>query len=412
MPDDDERITLGEVPSIADVRYLHEARERQEEAKADGLESWQPRNLSEIEDRPPVQPELGGLGIVYPGKRHVFSGPQESAKTLAAYVVGLHVVRDGGRVVLIDFEMGPWDAKARLRELGTTDDELAAFLYVEPETPVSPEAVARLLALEPQLVIVDAAAGAFELEQLDDNSRKDVERWAQAWIRPFWKAGVATIVLDHVTKNAEQRGNYAIGSERKVGQADVHLGFSVVRPISRGDHGLYKVTTHKDRGGCLKRGHLCDFKLTSDPDTHAIAWEIVSPQVVDGEHPFRPTHLMESASRFIEACPIDDPPSENRILDAISGKSTDHKRLALERLVIEGFVERWIGARKAKLHRSLRNFREAEDDFASTSPDLAEISPETTSPLRLPPYRGGEVGEVSDGEAKSTSPDDDDGIPF
>jgi hypothetical protein len=100
------------------------------------------------------------------------------------------------------------------------------------DTPATP-AIAHLISLEPGLVIVDAAAGAFDLEGYDDNSRKDVEKWAQRWVTPFWRAEIATIVLDHVTKNAETRGKYAIGSERKVGGADTGL-----RSHHRGGHGL------------------------------------------------------------------------------------------------------------------------------------------------------------------------------
>ncbi len=38
-------------------------------------------------------------------QRHAFSGPPESAKTLAAYVIALEEIRNGGTVVLLDFEM-------------------------------------------------------------------------------------------------------------------------------------------------------------------------------------------------------------------------------------------------------------------------------------------------------------------
>ena len=118
---DDEWVDLSDAPLIADVHWLDASRNGSPEAETE--DSWQPRNLAELEDRPPVLPSLGGLTMCYPGKRHVFSGPQESAKTLAAYVIGLCVVREGSSVVLIDFEMGPWDAKTRLRELGASDDE-------------------------------------------------------------------------------------------------------------------------------------------------------------------------------------------------------------------------------------------------------------------------------------------------
>jgi hypothetical protein len=68
--------------------------------------SWEPTNLANLEPRPPISPSVGGAGLIYPGKRHVFSGPPESAKTLAAYAIGLDEIRLGGNVLLIDFEMG------------------------------------------------------------------------------------------------------------------------------------------------------------------------------------------------------------------------------------------------------------------------------------------------------------------
>ena len=36
-------------------------------------DSWTPQNLNDLPDEPPVKPDLGGTGLVYPGKRHVFS---------------------------------------------------------------------------------------------------------------------------------------------------------------------------------------------------------------------------------------------------------------------------------------------------------------------------------------------------
>ena len=123
--------------------------------------SWDVINLAKIAERELLQPSLGGVGLVYPGKRHVFSGPPESAKTLAAYVIALAVVHTGGSVVLIDFEMGPFDARDRLRELGATETDFELLHYVEPETPATKQTMDALLAWKPSLVIVDAAAGAY-----------------------------------------------------------------------------------------------------------------------------------------------------------------------------------------------------------------------------------------------------------
>ena len=109
-------------------------------------------------------------------------------------------------------------------------------------------------------MIIDAAAGAYDLQGLDDNKAPDVERFTRIYVRAFWRPEIATIVLDHVVKNTDNRGNYAIGCERKIGGTDVHLGFQPT-PRSRGGTGIYKITTHKDRGGYLKRGHLADLEV-------------------------------------------------------------------------------------------------------------------------------------------------------
>lgn len=355
-----EFIGLEDVPySIADEVWYHGS----QNGSSAEEQPWMPVKLAEIPEEPPVQPTLGGLGIAYPGKRHVFSGPQESAKTLCAYILGLEVLRHNGLFCLIDFEMGRWEARNRLRELGATQDELGRVLYFEPEGRMPehvPEVIRSHCEERNALVVIDAAAGAFAFEELDDNKRMDVERFGARYVEPFRKAGIATLVLDHVVKSSEARGAYAIGSERKVGQTDIHLGFSVVTPIKRGGHGVYKVTTHKDRGGFLKRGKLADFELQSDPETHAIAWTLRPATETDEEHPFRPTHLMEKVSRYLELRSDDAPIGD--VKTAVSGK-TEFVIAAVDLLVKEAYVEEREGSRKARLLRLVKVYREVNDPF-------------------------------------------------
>ena len=212
--------------------------------------SWEPINREARPTTGDASPRWGQPRVPRQAARVL--GPPKSAKTLGAYANALEEIRRGGNVLLIDFEMGPWDTRDRLREMGATDDDLKRFFYVEPETPASEEIVAGLAGRWTfTLVILDAAAGAYSLQGLDDNARKDVERFTRIYVQAFRLRDVATIVLDHVGKNAQGRGAFAIGSERKVGGADVHLGFETVLAISRGSRGLYKVTTHKDRLGHL-----------------------------------------------------------------------------------------------------------------------------------------------------------------
>jgi len=340
-----------------------------EETDDDDLDSWHPINLADLAEQPPLQPTLG-LGIAYPGKRHVFSGPQESAKTLAAYALGLVVIRDGKRIVIIDFEMGAYDARDRLRDLGATNTELAQILYVDPSEPATPERIAGLAERRPALVIVDAAAGAYDLQGLDDNKRSDVERFTRVYVKQFWKAGIATVVLDHVVKNADDRGKYAIGSERKVGGADVHLGFEVITPIKRGSAGLYKIVTHKDRGGWLKRGTLANLELDSDPDTHQIGWKLTQPEPVDDEHPFRPTRLMEKVSRHLGQ--QEHPVSKNSVCEVLGGRR-QYVLTAIDILCVEGFAT----ADQEGIHH-VRHYLENEDQ-TQVVPGGSQVVPGTGS---------------------------------
>jgi hypothetical protein len=387
-------------------------------------DSWHPVNLAQLEERPPIQPTLGGIGIVYPGKRHVFSGPQESAKTLAAYAVALEVVRTGATVCIIDFEMGRWDARDRLRDLGATQAELARILYVEPSEPADAERILRIVHARPELVVIDAAAGAYDLQGLDDNKRLDVERFTSTYVREFWRHGIATIVLDHVVKNAEARGKYTIGSERKVGGADVHLGFEAITPVRRGSEGLYKITTHKDRGGFLQRGRLADLLLSSDPTTHQITWEFRAAEHHEGADPWRPTVLMERVSAYLEEQP--EPLSQNAIVKNVKGKDSGIVD-ALAHLAALGSIVEEPGPGGAKLFRHLRRYtKPADGEPAETQAQNTPPLPTSAPPLPaegLPtsapsahPSRGAWEAEEEEAEHTSASappdPGHQDDIPF
>lgn len=343
------------------------------------VDSWAPLNLAALEDRPPIKPTLGQAGIAYPGKRHVFSGPQESAKTLAAYAIGIEVIRTGKPIVVIDFEMGRWDARDRLRELGATDDDLALLHYVEPEEEATSQHITRLLALKPVLVIIDAAAGAYDLQGLDDNKRQDVERFTRVYVRDFWRNDIATIVLDHVVKNTEGRGKYAIGSERKVGGADVHLGFEVISPIKRGATGIYKITTHKDRGGFLERGRLADLHLHSDPATHHITWEFRASDPDEAKVEHRPTFQMERVSRYLEGQA--EPVSRTNVETSVKGKNVKALRHAIDILTREQYLEETPGPRGARNVASIRPYREENDTTPTPRPTPSPPRPDgVTSP--------------------------------
>jgi hypothetical protein len=358
-------------------------------------ESWLPIVLTDLPAKPPVQPTLGQLhsniGLIYPGMRHVFSGPPESAKTLVAYLILIQVVRDGGTSVLIDFEMGAYASRDRLRELGAEDDDLERIMFVSPDQPATTDRISLIIGLAPNLVCVDASAGVYDLEALDDNSRKDVGRIYRTYVLPFWEEGIATLFVDHVTKNTETRGNFAIGSERKIGTADIHLGFETITPISRGHRGLYKIHTRKDRGGYLKRGVLAEVELTSDPDTHQITHELRPAEEVPEGKVWVPSKQMQKASLYLEQ--QSEPITKNTLTAEIGGRK-DYALKAISELVRMGYATETPGPNRSKLiqhHHSFTVYEWENQPDPPVVPSGSQVVPGTSQSggsHPSPPYGG------------------------
>jgi hypothetical protein len=337
--------------------------------------SWEPLNLRALPDRPPVEPTIGGL--VYPGRRHVFSGPPESAKTFAAFCIAVDELHQGATVLHVDFEMFDYETRDRLRAMGVTDEELDRFVHVEPDARPGEGILGDLVETwQPRVAIIDAAAGAYAAAGLDDHKRGDVGAFERAFIDPLRIREVATIVVDHVTKRLETRGSFAIGSERKIGAADVHLGFEARVAIGRGRTGIVKVTTLKDRFGFLPRPTAAELELRSDPHTHAVTWEFRAADDGDG---WRPTVLMQKVSEYLVL--TGDEVSRNDVESNVTGKA-QYLREAMDALVADGFVSQCEGSRGARLLRSIRPFSSSSHFVPTSSHDPDEVPRPSSLPLK------------------------------
>lgn len=183
------------------------------------------------------------------------------------------------------------------------------------------------------------------------------------------RTGAAVALIDHVTKSQEGRGRWAIGSERKLSGLDgAAYGFETVLPFGRGKTGTVKITVAKDRCGHIRqhagvRGVIVMAQLKSWPDD-GVTVTFGEPETSDGTGTFRPTYLMERVSKAITATPG---LTTRAIRAAVNGKN-DAKDLALELLVIEGYVTVDLGPNRSKLHRSVMPFElskegGSDDDF-------------------------------------------------
>lgn len=361
---------------------------REDGLPIDGAHSWAPVHITKVGAQAPEPATLGG--IAYPGRRHVYSGEPESLKSWVALILAAEQMRTGNTVLYIDLEMGARETLERLHALSLDDDTIDRhFVYLEPSEPItSAEILADVAALvaerEPSLVIVDATTGALSLHGLDANSAGDVERFYRDVIDPLREYGAAVILLDHLPKDRDSRGKFAIGSERKVGIADVHLRFETLQPFGRGKTGKAKITTQKDRPGYLPRPTCAEVELTSDPATGGITYRLEHAAHAESE-PWRPTGLMEKVSLHLEA--LAEPASRNAILDAVRGKQ-EWVRTAIDELVRGGYATEEPGPRNARLVRSERPFRENQHDPVPPHPDPVPDTVVHPVPTLSPPYRG------------------------
>jgi hypothetical protein len=331
--------------------------------KPDAAHSWTPVDLLKLAAEPPEPPTIGGL--VYPGRRHIFSGEPETLKTWAGLILAAAEILAGGTALYVDLEMGAREHLARLRDLGLTDEQVGRFLYIAPAEPVTSSRVtadvAELLARRnPSLVVFDSFTGALDVHGFDPDKGVQVERFYRTVVRPFQDHGAAVVLLDHVTKAKDTRARYSIASERKLGGADVHLGFEIVRPFGRGKSGLAKIKTHKDRPGYLPRPVAAELELTSDAGDGRVSWEIKMSEAGDSRDPFRPTVLMERVSRYVGNCK-GERQSRNQVEKAVKGQGHALRR-AIDCLVDEGFFTEEAGPKGARLLGFVKLYTEARDD--------------------------------------------------
>jgi hypothetical protein len=318
--------------------------------------SWRVIDIVARSARPPEPPEI--VGLFYVGLFHLLSGESESLKTWLALLAAVEELRAGRGVLWVDGDdVGAGALLERLRALGADDESITErFAYILPDEELDGDKRADVLAVARQhacrLAVFDGFNPLLQIQGLDPNIGVEVERFYRL-IDPIRKLGIATVLTDNVVKSRGDRGAWAIGSERKRSKADVHLGMKTLEPLVRGGQGRAKIDIHKDRPGHLERPSPGVFVL--DNSSTGMTWRIEPDESRGAEGEFRPTHLMEKVSRQLEV--HSEPQSRNQIESAKLGK-TAYVRVAIDRLVEEGYATEFSGSRGARLVRLDRAFRD------------------------------------------------------
>lgn len=339
------------------------------------LPTWRPRDLEDVLDgtyKPP-QPTIGrrndGIGLFYPGRMHSVVGESEGGKTWFALMAVASELAAGNAVVFLDFEDDAPGVVGRLLALGASVQDIRdRFAYIRPEEPLTVginrlEIGQALNDLRPTFVPVDGVTEGMAMHGMELKDNTDIAKFGRMLLRPIAEMGAAVATLDHVTKDREGRGRYAIGGVHKLNGINGAMYVLENRtPFGIGLTGKTTVRIAKDRPGQLRRHSLphssgmhwfADFVLKSHDATFTEA-SLYPP--VEDDKPFRPEQVMKKIAAALERA--NEPLGVNDVQDRVGGKK-DVTRTALAALVDEGYVEVNPGPNRSKLHTLVKPFEES-----------------------------------------------------
>lgn len=339
-----------------------------------GHTAWAPLDLEavlrgeEVDPPPCLLARSDGNYLLYAGAVHTLSGEPGSGKTWVTLIAAVQELAQGATVTMIDFEDRASRVVGRLLALGATPPQIRdQFRYIRPRTGIDTTSRADLdtATRGSSLVILDGVTEAMTLHGLDLNANADVATFYDLLPRHIADhCGAAVVMIDHVVKDGEKQGRWALGGQHKLAGIDgVAYLVKAIEPFGRGKKGHARVTVSKDRPGYVEEIALgrtvAEFHLDAT-DVNILRHSLDAPAALpkDDSGNMRPTHLMERVSRYIEITPG---LGKRELIDGrISGKGS-YLRRAIDRLVQEGYVEVATGPNRQQLHRSITPFREDED---------------------------------------------------
>ena len=315
--------------------------------------SWRPVDLAPVLDGTwqPPQPTVGrradGVGLFYPGRTHTVVSETEGGKTWFALSASLDELNAGKHVVYLDFEDDEGGTVGRLLTLGAHRDRIGdQFHYLRPDDPlgtgVNLDDLHRVLADHaPTLAVIDGVTEAMTMHGLNPLDNVDAATFGRMLPRRITEAGTAAANLDHVTKDRDGRGRYALGAVHKLnGLGGASYLLDNRTPFGIGLTGRSTVRVAKDRPGQLRRRALPsggstwwfgDLVLASQSDTFA---EVSVEPPVEHDANFRPTVLMERIAKAIEQ---HGPLAARKIEALVQGKAATIRQ-AVTYLQLDGYL--------------------------------------------------------------------------
>lgn len=364
-PDDYTGILFEAMADLEDV--ANEATTRLETT------TWEPLPLDdvlagrELDQAPTLMPRTDGHCLIYTGAVHALSGEPGSGKTWIALHAAKHELEQGNRVTVVDFEDRASRVIGRLLGIGAKPDHIRGqFAYIRPHRPLDDTAKAQLTQAitGSTLVILDGVTEAMSLHGLDLSSNPDVATFYT--LLPRWIAdhGPAVILIDHVVKDTDKQGRWAIGGQHKLAGLDgVAYLVKTVEPFGRGKKGIARIIIAKDRAGFVEEHALgrtaAEFHLdATNPYILYAALDAPAAMPLGDDGHLRPIVLMGRVATFLTLHPG---ATRNAILEGVHGKA-HYVRQAIDCLIQEGYVEIEKGPNRAQFHRLVETFNAESED--------------------------------------------------
>lgn len=317
------------------------------------------------DDSPKIGARTDGQAILYPGKIHSFNGEPEAGKSLCAQHLSVQHIAAGDNILYLDFEDGPAAVTARLIAFGASIDHIRdRFHYHQITNSWSVEALlvveAALVATSYTLAVLDGITEAMMLCGLSPRDESEVARFWNMLPRRLARTGAAALLIDHVVKDTDQRGRWAIGSEHKMAGIDgAAFTIEAATPFGRNKTGSARLIITKDRPAWLRQhaAHgktIAEFHVKSEGD-HMQAE--LRPADDGGDSGFQPTGTMERISHQLAHGPA---LTSTELRGAIKGKPQVFA-LALRLLVADGYV-RALRTGHAIYHSNIRPYPDPVGD--------------------------------------------------
>jgi hypothetical protein len=337
------------------------------------VDSWAPRDITAVLDGTftTPEPDLGfrsdGEAMLYSGKEHSIASEPECGKTWWVLMQVRSVLENGGNVVYVDFEDDEGTIVGRLHHtLGVPARMLGPdrFRYVRPETAPKPAQYRALFDFKPRLVVLDGVTEGMNLLGLEINSNDNASAWRKIFVRPALAVGAATLSTDHVVKDRDSRGRFAIGGGHKLaGLTGAMFKLEQVKPFGKGLRGSSRVVVTKDRNGGLRGkgeptkepGITYMGDLVGDSTGDMSTWEFYKPMaedvpVVEGFEGLMPPPKLTDATRMVIRYLEANPSSSTRMIRSNVSASNTAVEDALMWLVGSGQAQFTEGPRGSKLY--------------------------------------------------------------